>query len=115
MVLPKWLQNRSQPVAIADVVFALFAALAIPDAMVGVYDLPGPESISHRVLLQRVAAAYGRMRPLMIDLPVLTPTLSSYWIMLVTRANGRLAQELVQGLTSDLLIAGAGIWQLLPQ
>ena len=35
--------------------------------------------------------------------------------MLVTRANGRLAQELVQGLTSDLLIAGAGIWQLLPQ
>jgi len=54
MVLPKWLQNRSQPVAIADVVFALFAALAILDAMVGVYDLPGPESISHRVLLQRV-------------------------------------------------------------
>jgi len=55
------------------------------------------------------------MRPIMIDLPVLTPTLSSYWIMLVTRANGRLAQELVQSLTSDLLAAGAGIWQLFPQ
>lgn len=34
--------------------------------------------------------------------------------MLVTRANGKLARELVQGLTSDLLAADAGIWQLFP-
>jgi uncharacterized protein YbjT (DUF2867 family) len=115
MVLPKWLKNRSQPVAIADVVFALFAALALPDRMAGAYDLPGPEAISHRALLQRVAAAYGRRHPIMIDLPVLTPTLSSYWIQIVTRANGKLAQELVKGLTSDLLAADAGIWQRLPQ
>jgi len=111
MILPKWLQNRSQPIAVTDVVFALLAALVLPDAMAGTYDLPGPESISHRALLQRVAAIYGRIRPLMIDIPVLTPTLSSYWIMLVTRANGKLARELVQGLTSDLLAADAGIWQ----
>jgi uncharacterized protein YbjT (DUF2867 family) len=115
MVLPKWLQNRSQPIAVADVVFALLAALVLPDAMAGTYDLPGPESISHRALLQLVAAIYGRIRPLMIDVPVLTPTLSSYWITLVTRANGKLARELVQGLTSDLLAADAGIWQLFPQ
>ena len=115
MVLPKWLQNRSQPIAVADAVFALSAALALPDAMAGAYDLPGPELISHRALLQRVAAMYGRMPPLMMDVPVLTPTLSSYWIRLVTRANGKLAQELVQGLTSDLLAADEGIWQRFPQ
>jgi uncharacterized protein YbjT (DUF2867 family) len=114
MILPKWLQNRSQPIAVTDVVFALLAALVLPDAMVGTYDLPGPESISHRALLQRTAAIYGRIRPLLIDVPVLTPSLSSYWIMLVTRANGKLARELVQGLTSDLLAADAGIWQLFP-
>jgi hypothetical protein len=51
----------------------------------------------------------------MIDVPVLTPTLSSYWIMLVTRANGALARELVQGLTSDLLAADEGMWQSVPQ
>jgi uncharacterized protein YbjT (DUF2867 family) len=115
MVLPKWLQNRSQPIAIADVVFALFAALALPDTMAGAYDLPGPESISHRDLLRRVATVYRHMPPMMIDLPVLTPTLSSYWIALVTRADGKLAQELVQGLTSDLLAAGAGLWQHFPK
>jgi uncharacterized protein YbjT (DUF2867 family) len=115
MILPKWLQNRSQPIPVADAVFALLAALALPDTMAGAYDLPGLESISHRALLQRVAAAYGSMRPVMIDVPVLTPTLSSYWIMLVTRANGKLARELVQGLTSDLLAADAGIWQHFPQ
>jgi uncharacterized protein YbjT (DUF2867 family) len=114
MILPKWLHNHSQPIAIADAVFALLAALVLPDAMAGAYDLPGPESISHRDLLQRVAAIYNSIRPVMIDVPVLTPTLSSYWIMLVTRADRKLARELVQGLTSDLT-ADAGIWQHVPQ
>jgi uncharacterized protein YbjT (DUF2867 family) len=115
MILPKWLQYHSQPIAIADVVFALLAAFTLPDAMAGAYDVPGPESISHRDLLRRVAIAHGGIGPLMIDVPVLTPTLSSYWIMLVTRANGALARELVQGLTSDLLAADEGIWQSVPQ
>lgn len=114
MILPKWLQNHSQPIAITDVIFALLAALALPKDMAGVYDLPGPETISHRDLLQRVAAIYSTIRPVMIDVPVLTPTLSSYWIMLVSRADGKLARELVQGLTSDLT-ADEGIWQHFPQ
>ena len=115
MILPKWLKNRSQPIAIADVVFALLAAFTLPETLAGAYDVPGPEAVSHRDLLRRVAMANGGMRPLMVDVPVLTPTLSSYWIRLVTRANGQLARELVQGLTSDLVTADEGLWQRFPQ
>lgn len=115
MVLPRWLRNRSSPVAIADVVAALVAALDLPLPGAGsvVLDVPGPETLTHRELLRRVAALCGT-RPIMIDVPFVSPTLSSYWITLVTRANPRLARELVQGLRADLLPAGEGIWALLP-
>lgn len=113
MVLPKWLKNRSHPVAIGDVVFALLVALALPDEAAGVYDIPGPEQVSHQELLQRVAA-HWRMRPIMINVPVLTPRLSSYWIRFVTRANWNVAKELVAGLTSDLIPADEGLWALVP-
>lgn len=113
MILPKWLKNRSHPVAIADVVYALLVALALPDEAAGVYDIPGPEQVSHQELLQRVAAYWGR-RPVMINVPILTPRLSSYWIRFVTRTDWHLAKELVAGLTSDLIPAGEGLWALLP-
>jgi uncharacterized protein YbjT (DUF2867 family) len=111
MVLPKWLRNRSHPVAIVDVVFALLVALALPDEAAGVYDIPGLEQVSHQELLQRVAA-YWRIRPVMINVPILTPRLSSYWIRFVTRADWHLAKELVAGLTSDLIPADEGLWAL---
>lgn len=75
--------------------------------------MPGPETLTHRELLRRVAALCGT-RPIMTDVPFVTPMLSSYWITLVARADPRLARELVQGLRADLLPEGEGIWALLP-
>jgi uncharacterized protein YbjT (DUF2867 family) len=113
MVLPRWLRNRSCPVAVEDVVVALLAGLDLPSGWSGALDVPGPEIISHRDLLRLVARRLGH-RPPMLDVPVLSPHLSAYWIGLVTTASLALAQELVEGLRSDLLPADQGIWRLLP-
>ena len=114
MLLPRWLRNRSCPVAIEDVVAALLSALDLRPGWSGWLDVPGPVAISHRDLLLKVAAQLGH-RPPILDLPVLSPRLSSYWIGLVTSADLSLARELVEGLRSDLLPADEGIWRLLPQ
>lgn len=111
MVLPRWLRSRTQPVAIDDVVVALVAALTV--APPGDYDVPGPETLSIRDILEEVARLAGT-RPIMLDVPLVTPHLSAYWIRLVTRAQSQLASELVEGLRSDILARDAGIWQLLP-
>lgn len=110
MVLPRWLRNRSSPVFVDDVAIALLGALDLDGS--GWLELPGPEIISHRRLLDRVAEAFGFV-PTMLDVPVLTPRLSSYWITLVTGADLALVKELVEGLVSDLLPTGESVWDRL--
>jgi len=113
MVLPRWLSSRSQPIAIEDVVFALAESLEMAlDGPVAL-DLPGPEILTAREILTRVARLRG-MRPVMIGVPLITPWLSSWWIKLVTRADFAVARELVQGLSSDLIIEGDGFWGRYP-
>jgi uncharacterized protein YbjT (DUF2867 family) len=114
MILPSWLQNRSQPVAAADVVFALARAVALPSEVRGVLDLPGPETLTGEQILRRVAALLGS-RPYALRVPVLTPRLSSYWLKLITSADFNVAQELVEGLTSDLLANNRKFWDFAPE
>ena len=110
MLLPRWLQNTSWPISIEDVTRGLLAALQLPGEGSAVFELPGPERIRHRDLLQRVSRALGR-RPLMLDVPFVTPRLSSYWIGFVTRADAALAKELVRGIGSDLEPRGTSLWE----
>jgi uncharacterized protein YbjT (DUF2867 family) len=113
MLLPRWLDYRSCPLAIDDAVAAILIALD-PRTNGGWYEAPGPECLSHRQMLERVARLMGSHIP-MLRLPVLTPGLSSYWIALVTRTDIGLARELVQGLQSDLMPRGPSIWEQLPR
>jgi len=114
MVLPRWLQSRSQPIAIADVVGALADAAALPPHVVGVYDLPGPEILAAADILRRVSRILGT-RLVVVDVPLVTPRLSSYWIQLVTRADMAVARELVEGLRSDLVSRDRAFWTVAPR
>ncbi len=109
MVLPAWLSHRSEPVAVDDVVSALVRAARMPLPTSDLWDLPGPEALSGVDILLRVAACMGH-KPLLLHVPFVTPKLSSHWIRLVTRTDHRLAAELVEGLTSDLLARRPGFW-----
>ncbi len=109
MVLPAWLRHRSEPVAVDEVVTALLAGLRLELPESTWWDIPGPEALSGREILLRVAAVLGR-RPILMKVPFVTPRLSSHWIRLVTRADFSLARELVEGLTSDLIATRPGFW-----
>jgi uncharacterized protein YbjT (DUF2867 family) len=112
MVLPRWLRSRTQPVAIADVVAALVAALDVPLVGEASFDLPGPEVMSGRQILEATAEAMGLARPSVVEVPVLTPGLSSQWVRLVTRARWDVAREVVVGLEHDVLARDARYWDL---
>jgi uncharacterized protein YbjT (DUF2867 family) len=113
MLLPRWLESRSQPIYIDDVTAALRHALTLDVPVNMVYPLPGPDTLSAREILARTARLLG-LGPPMLQVPVITPRLSSYWISLVTRANQRISRQLVEGLRSDLIAPDEGFWKLMP-
>jgi uncharacterized protein YbjT (DUF2867 family) len=113
MVLPRWLDSASEPVAIRDIGAAIAFALTMPLVKSVVLTAPGPERMSAREMILRTAAVMGH-RPRVVGVPVVTPRLSSYWIRLVTRANPIVATELVEGLRSDIVSGGREIWDEMP-
>lgn len=113
MLLPKWLDSVSEPVAIRDVTAALARALTIGSRS-AVFDIPGPERLSAREILRRTAQLLG-VTPRMWTVPVVTPKLSSYWIRLVTRADAKMAEALVEGLRCHLVAEGPMFWGMAPE
>jgi uncharacterized protein YbjT (DUF2867 family) len=104
MVCPRWIDTRTQPVAIRDVVGAL-AALADPATHVAnEIQLGGADVLSYRDMMLRYAAVAGHRAPLVVRVPVLTPRLSSYWLALVTPVDFGVARPLVQGLSTEMLV-----------
>ncbi|MEO8035601.1 MAG: NAD(P)H-binding protein [Acidobacteriota bacterium] len=113
MILPRWLDSKTEPVAIDDVLVALERALDIELTRSQAFDIPGPEVLSGREILLRTAKALGLKPPLVVRVPVLTPGLSSHWVRFVTRAQWAVAREIVVGLTSDLLAEDDRYWTLI--
>lgn len=112
MILPRWLESKSRPVALDDVVAALVAAREVPLEHSEWFDIPGPETLTAREILFRVAALDRRRIPA-VGVPLLTPRLSAMWLALVTSADYGVARELVLGLTTDLLPRDERYWKLI--
>jgi nucleoside-diphosphate-sugar epimerase len=112
MVLPRWLKSRTQPVAIGDVVIALVRALGLPLAASAWFDIPGPVTLSGEQILEETARVMELAHPRMLEVPFLSPRLSSLWVRFVTRAKWSVAREVVVGLTEDLLAQDDRFWDL---
>jgi uncharacterized protein YbjT (DUF2867 family) len=111
MVCPRWVSVETQPVALADVVTALAGVCGEPAAFGQTFDLGGPEVMTYRTMLERTARLRGR-HPILIEVPFLTPKLSSLWLHLVTPANVSVARPLVEGLRIPTVAHDDRIWEL---
>ncbi len=111
MVLPRWLQSRSCPIALEDVMTALLDARVLPLESNAWFDIPGPELLSAYEMLMTVAELDGRHVPA-VRVPLLTPRLSAGWLRLVSGADYEVAKELVLGLEQDLLPRDRRYWEL---
>ena len=97
MVAPRWISTETQPIALDDVVRYLTGVAGLADAAGESFDVGGPEVLSYKEMIERIARLRGRWRPI-VEVPVLTPRLSSYWLHLVTPVRGgRRAAALSRG------------------
>lgn len=112
MVCPRWVSVETQPVALADVLTALVGVCGRPAAYGETFDLGGPEVMTYRTMMERTARLRGK-HPILIEVPFLTPRLSSLWLHLVTPANVSVARPLVEGLRIPTVAHDDRIWELL--
>jgi len=104
MVTPRWVETRTQPIAIDDVVAYLCAAPQVEETSGKEVQIGGPEVTTYGGMMDAMARATGRRPRPRIPVPLLTPRLSSLWIGLVTPVDAGIARPLVEGLTTETVV-----------
>ena len=95
--MPRWVSTPTQPIALDDISRYLAGVCGLQAALGQSFDAGGPEVMSYRQIIERIAKLRGR-HILLLEVPVLTPWLSSLWLELVTPVNASVARPLIEGL-----------------
>ena len=69
--------------------------------------------MTYREMIERIARLRGK-HPLIVEVPVLTPRLSSYWLHLVTPVQASVARPLIEGLRNATIAQDDRIRTLVP-
>jgi uncharacterized protein YbjT (DUF2867 family) len=113
MIAPKWLKTRCQPIGIRNVIEYLHGVLLRPESYHQTFDIGGTEILTYKQMLYGFAKMRGLKR-LIITVPVLTPKLSSLWLVFVTSTTYSLARSLVHSMKNEVICKGNQIQQLVP-
>jgi uncharacterized protein YbjT (DUF2867 family) len=102
MIAPNWVSTPTQPIALHDIARFLASVAGYTPSLGEAFDVGGPEVMTYREMIERIADLLGR-RPRIIEVPILTPTLSALWLELVTPVNASVARPLVEGLRNPTI------------
>ena len=113
MVTPNWVNTRTQPIALCDVIRYLVGVLGPDQAKGRVFEIGGPEVLRYIDMLQRAAKVQGKRLP-NISVPLLTPRLSSGWLSFVTDVDVATARNLVDSMTTEVVVKDDSIKEVVP-
>lgn len=102
MIAPRWLETKSQPIAIRNVIEFLIGVIAKPETYNNSYDIGGPDVLSYKEMLLLFAKIRGLRRHIII-VPVMTPKISSYWLYFITATSFALARNLVNSMKIEVI------------
>jgi hypothetical protein len=111
---PTWLRNKSQPIAIQNVMDYLLAALENPNGRGGVFEIGGPEVTTYGDLMTRYARARGLKRRLFL-LPYIPLWFMAFGVGLMTPVPYPIAYALIEGLSADSVVKHPEALQVFPE
>ena len=104
MTTPKWVRNKIQPISIDDTLHYLAEAATADVPESRTYDIGCPDVLEYGDAMQIYAEEAGLRRRVIIALPLLTPSIASWWVGLVTPIPSGLARPLVESLEHDAVM-----------
>lgn len=111
MITPRWIDTKTQPVAVADVIRFLADAPGMEAARGREIEIGG-EVTTYGGMMDSLASAIGARHRPRIGVPLLTPWLSSLWIGLVTPVDAGVARPLIEGLSTETIVADSSGMEL---
>ncbi|MBZ9628436.1 SDR family oxidoreductase [Psychroflexus sp. CAK1W] len=102
MITPKWVNTKCQPIGIRDVLKFLTGVLGKPETYNDSFDIGGPNVISYKGMMKGYAKVRG-LNLTIINVPIMTPKLSSYWLYFVTSTSYKLAANLVDSMRVNVI------------
>jgi uncharacterized protein YbjT (DUF2867 family) len=115
MTTPRWVRATSPPIALDNLLEYLVRLAFLDAAADRILDVGGPELVTYETMMRSLADAAHKRQPLIIPVPVLTPSLSAYWLGLVTAVPTPVARALIGGLKHDFEADDAEARALVPQ
>lgn len=115
MTTPKWLRTNSQPIAISNVLNYLIGCLKHAETRGRVFDIGGSEILSYTDLIKIYIEITALPRRLIVPIPFLTPSLSSYWLALITPVPSAIVRPLIGGLKNEAICLNNEIKKISPQ
>ena len=112
MVAPKWLNTKTQPLAVRDVLSFLSRAKGKEELYNKSFDIFGPEVLTYKQMLLEFADI-RKLKRSIITVPIMTPKLSSYWLYFVTSTSYKLASSLVDSMGVEIIGEKSDINQIL--
>ena len=103
MIAPRWVSVAAQPIAIADLVAYLIAALDLPAGENRIFEIGGADRVSYGGLMKEYARQ-RRLKRLVISVPFLSPRLSSLWLGLVTPLYVRVGRKLIDSIRHPTVV-----------
>jgi uncharacterized protein YbjT (DUF2867 family) len=114
MVVPRWAATKTQPIAVDDVIRYLVGVCGQAAALSRVFEIGGPDQLTYVEMLRLAAdAGTGRVAKI-VEVPVLTPRLSSYWLALVTDVDVTTGRNLIDSMGTEVLVKEQRIREIVP-
>jgi uncharacterized protein YbjT (DUF2867 family) len=114
MVVPRWADTRTQPIAVDDVIRYLAGVIGVEKTYGQVYEIGGADRLTYVEMLQQAAEVINGRRVPIVTVPVLTPRLSSHWIGLVTNVDATTASNLIDSMSTEVLQTDYSIQDIVP-
>ncbi len=103
MPAPKWVKNRTHPIAIRDVLWYLEQAAQFETPVSGIFDIGGPDVFTYAEMMHRYAKVAGLRGRTIIPVPIHSPRICGLWVNLVTPVPVSISRPLIYSLINEVV------------
>ncbi len=122
MATPPWVDTRTQPIALEDVIRYLVGVLANEKALGRTFEVGGPDVLTYGEMMRRASVIQnGRDVPI-VKVPMLpdrltravTTEMSSYWLSLFTDADRMTGRNLIESMSTEVVVTDDSVKEVVP-